>query len=85
MNSFKLNEETVYAFDQNGIAVLNKKSQTHFLIGYPEAAIWSVLSENYGSKKSVEMLKAILGKDEEETTSIIDRYTTEWKSLNLIR
>jgi hypothetical protein len=84
MNIFKLREGTVYAFDLNGIAILNKKVQTHFLIGYPEAAIWSVLSGNYGRRKSVEMLKAILGKDEEATTAIIEQCITKWKSLNLI-
>jgi hypothetical protein len=79
----KMKGDILYAIDLDGIAIVNKKSGTHAFIKYPEAAVWSVLIENHGMKKSNQLLQAILGKNKTETNRYIKRCLNKWKDLNI--
>ena len=84
MNNFKINNDIFFAIDLNGIAIVNKNNNTHLFIKYPEAAIWSVLIENYEMKKSKQMLQAILGKNKKDTNQDISQCLEKWKDLKLV-
>jgi len=84
MRLFELNSDIIYAIDVKGISVVYQKELTHIFIQYPEAAVWSVLIENYGKSKSIQMLKSILGKNQTDTERYIRQCIENWKQLNII-
>jgi hypothetical protein len=84
MSDFKLHRDTRFAIDLKGIAVVNKEIGAHLFIDYPEAAVWSILLETSEKKKSIEMLRAILGKSTSETNLYIAKCIMKWKKLNIL-
>lgn len=85
ISGIEINDEVFYAIDIKGVAIINKKDNTHFFIPYPDAAIFSVLIENYEMEKSKHMLQAILGRGKAETDWYISQCIKKWKDLNIFR
>jgi hypothetical protein len=84
MDQFKINNYILFASDTKGVAVINNKDNTHYFFGYPEAAVWAVLSENHEELKSRQMLQSILGSNEEDALAFINSCIEKWRYLNLI-
>jgi hypothetical protein len=84
MKSFKLRNDIIYAVDTKGVFVVDRAGNIHLLIDYPEAAVWSVLINNYGVKKSTRMISAILDRDEADAGIFIRHCLRKWQQLNLI-
>lgn len=84
MERFVLNENIKYATDIMGVAVADLNNEANFFIPYPAAAVWLVICENHGMKKSTRMLQAILGKSEKETVEFMKKCLSEWKNLKII-
>jgi hypothetical protein len=84
MIDFILKEDTVFAVEIGGIAVLNKTNKAQFFIAYPGAAVWSVLAKKNKAGKTLEMLMAILGKSEKETVIFVDQCILNWKAHQII-
>jgi hypothetical protein len=84
MDNFEIKNDIFYAIDQKGVAVLNRKDNSHTFINYPEAAVWLVLSEKHETGRSFEMLRAILNSNETDTQAFIRQLMNKWRNLNLI-
>lgn len=84
MKKFVINANLIYTVDVKGISIVNQMELTHIFIQYPDAAVWSVLVENYGKSKSIKMLQSILGKNETDTERYIWKCIENWKQLNII-
>jgi hypothetical protein len=84
MNDFKVRNGIRFTHDLKGVAIIDQENGAHFFLEYPEAAVWSVLAEQYGTKKSIEMIGAILGYNATETRNYIAQSIRKWKDINII-
>ena len=84
MKNFKLRNDILYAVDTKRVSVVDRAGKIHLFIDYPEAAVWSVLINNYGIKKSARMISAVLGMDATDTAIFIRQCLKKWKQLHII-
>ena len=84
MTHFRVRDDVLCATNLREIALVNKKTGNHYVIMYPEAAVWAVLAENHKMEKSEKMLQAILGKSATVTRTIIASCIQNWKIADII-
>ena len=82
--SFKPKGEILFTVDQKRIVIVDRLRDTCLILGYPEAAVWSVMVENADRSKAQLMLKAILGKGEQETASLVEQCLATWKNSGIL-
>ena len=70
--------------ESKGMLVIDKSNSNSVFIGYPEAAVWYIITK-YGIKqKSIGILSFIIGKDEHNTEIFVDQCLTDWTLAGLI-
>lgn len=84
MKKFRIRNDILFTIDAKRVSVVDTKSKSHIFIDYPEAAVWSVLINNYGVRKSTQMLASILDKNSTDTGVFIRLCMNKWKQLNII-
>lgn len=80
----KLCDGVVYTSDTAGVSIASPATGSKHFLNYPEAAIWCVLAENRNKGTEIRKISIILGKEEKESSELVQNCLENWKSLNLI-
>jgi hypothetical protein len=83
--NFKLRDHILFTIDYKSISVVNKNNGNHVIINYPDAAVWSILTENHNKEKTTLMLKSVLGKSKSDTMRYIGKCLRKWKELEILQ
>lgn len=61
-----------------GIVLINEKTGVVSLLGYPQAAVWDLLTRGYSYDRSVPMLTAITSLQADEIEALIAESLEKW-------
>jgi len=76
--TFRCNPHIKSAVELNGVVILNLDSGDSIFIGYPQAAVWDLVSRDFSFKQILKMISAITGQNEVEVERLIIECLNDW-------
>jgi hypothetical protein len=71
-----------WSVEADGLLVMDGQHRVHRL-GYPEAAIWDLVSRGYSPDRCAQMMVYIVGESLDGARALVDRALNQWTEIGL--
>jgi len=82
--TYRCGPDVAYAVESTGIVLMGEPDGPVRHLGYPEAAVWDLISRRYTFDRTVAMLRAIASLDACEAEHVVRRCLREWTDAGFL-